>query len=75
MLKVIFHNIEEKYNYQQDLICAYSLTEQFVIKTGDRIVLFKLGWQQATDYVLFEWVQSPAVEGSSLQVNFKGMII
>lgn len=69
--KVIFHNIEEKYNYHEDLICTYSLTEQFVIKTGDRIVLFKLGWQQATDYVLFQWVESPAVEGNCLQVNFK----
>lgn len=74
-VKVIFHNIKEKYNYHEDLICTYSLTEQFVVKTGGRIVLFKLGWQEATDYVLFEWVESPAVKGNPLQVNFKGIII
>ncbi|GLV34502.1 hypothetical protein CBL_09750 [Carabus blaptoides fortunei] len=67
--KVIFHNIEEKYNFDKDLVCQYSLTDQFSANPGDRIVLFRLGWQQVTDYVLFEWAPVPQ-DDSALQIKF-----
>lgn len=59
----------EKYDSSSDLHCCfYSLSNDYSVIAGDRIVLFKLGWQQITDYELFEWAPK-------LQPNEKATVI
>lgn len=47
--------MQDLYSYNEDLVCRYSLID-YKVQEGDRIAIFKLGWQYVKDYVLFEWV-------------------
>lgn len=49
-----FINVEDQYCYDQDLICEYALIDHQP-QEHDRISLYKIGWSQVKEYILFEW--------------------
>lgn len=52
--RVEFLNVQDQYSYNEDLICKYYLID-YEVQEGDRVAIFKLGWQYIKDYILFEW--------------------
>uniref|UniRef100_A0A1Y1NDI4 SKICH domain-containing protein n=1 Tax=Photinus pyralis TaxID=7054 RepID=A0A1Y1NDI4_PHOPY len=52
--RVEFLNVQDQYSYNDDLICKYYLTD-YEVQEGDRVAIFRLGWQYIKDYILFEW--------------------
>lgn len=57
--RVEFIDVQDQYTYNEDLICKYCLID-YEIQEGDRIAIFKLGWQYIKDYLLFEWASKNA---------------
>ncbi|KAK4872106.1 hypothetical protein RN001_016230 [Aquatica leii] len=53
--RIEFIDVQDQYTYSEDLTCKYNIID-YDIQEGDRIAIFKLGWQYIKDYVLFEWV-------------------
>ncbi|XP_063237478.1 calcium-binding and coiled-coil domain-containing protein 1-like isoform X2 [Bacillus rossius redtenbacheri] len=70
--KVIFHEIQDSYPTDADVLCKYTLTEGVSHARGDRINIYKVGWRQAADFFHSMWAPQPAVSGQSeFQVLFK----
>ncbi|KAF5287151.1 hypothetical protein FQA39_LY16029 [Lamprigera yunnana] len=59
--RVDFIDVRDHYTYNEDLICRYCLTD-YQVQEGDRIAIFKLGWQFIKDYILFEWAPKDVPE-------------
>ncbi|XP_056643698.1 calcium-binding and coiled-coil domain-containing protein 2-like [Diorhabda sublineata] len=53
--KVQFLNIKEQYNYGADLNFQFQV-DDYTPEEGDRIGIFKVGWNSVRDYEIFEWV-------------------
>lgn len=54
MPQVEFVNVQDQYCYDEDLICEYILIDH-VPQEHDRVSIYKIGWAQVKEYVLFEW--------------------
>uniref|UniRef100_T1IVS2 Uncharacterized protein n=1 Tax=Strigamia maritima TaxID=126957 RepID=T1IVS2_STRMM len=54
--KVIFHEIAESYSTDADVECRYTLTPTIIPTKGDRVALFKIGWEDTHQYVTHSWV-------------------
>ncbi|XP_030754196.1 tax1-binding protein 1-like isoform X1 [Sitophilus oryzae] len=52
---VEFLSVLDQYSISDDLHCEFKFND-YIPQDGDRITLFKFGWNDAKDYLLFEWV-------------------
>ncbi|KAG5885492.1 hypothetical protein JTB14_013510 [Gonioctena quinquepunctata] len=58
---VEFLNVLDQYCYNDDLICTYEFND-YTPQEGDRIAIFKLGWNFVKDYIVFEWAPVGSME-------------
>ncbi|XP_018561829.1 calcium-binding and coiled-coil domain-containing protein 2 [Anoplophora glabripennis] len=52
---VEFIDVLDQYSYNENLQCTYKFND-YTPQEGDRVAIFKLGWNFVKDYVVFEWV-------------------
>ncbi|CAG9812568.1 unnamed protein product [Phaedon cochleariae] len=57
---VEFLNVQDQYCFNEDLHCTYKFND-YSPQEGDRLAIFKLGWNFVKDYVVFEWVPVESV--------------
>lgn len=51
---VEFLNIQDQYHCNEDLKCTFTFND-YSPQEGDRVAIFKLGWNFVKDYIVFEW--------------------
>lgn len=71
--KVIFHNVADSYYTDADVECCYTLTSTIIPTQGDRVALFKIGWEAPHQYIKYEWATVPEEEDKNgdLSVLFR----
>ncbi|XP_060523252.1 tax1-binding protein 1 homolog [Cylas formicarius] len=66
---VEFVNVADQYPCNKDLFCKYKLND-YRPQEGDRVAIFKLGWNFVKDYLVFEWAPvSPVDDLCSVTFN------
>lgn len=63
-----FLNVQDQYCYDEDLVCEYSLVDH-IPREHDRVAIYRVGWTNVQDYMLFEWAPLKA-EGNVASVTF-----
>ncbi|XP_028610824.1 calcium-binding and coiled-coil domain-containing protein 2 [Grammomys surdaster] len=73
--RVLFNNVEKFYVPGGDVMCCYTLTENFIPRRKDWIGIFKVGWKTTQEYYTFMWAPLPKDlnKGSATQqeIQFK----
>ncbi|XP_034362890.2 calcium-binding and coiled-coil domain-containing protein 2 isoform X2 [Arvicanthis niloticus] len=57
--QVLFNNVEKFYVPGGDVMCCYTLTENFIPRRKDWIGIFKVGWKTTKEYYTFMWAPLP----------------
>ncbi|KAK9708791.1 SKICH domain [Popillia japonica] len=64
---VEFTNIKVEYPDNECLKCTFKLLN-YKCQEGDRIAIYKLGWNAVKEYIVFEWV--PINDDSDIEENY-----
>ena len=71
---MVFYDVVNPYLTDADIFCRYSLTSAVTPAPGDRISLFKVGWNHVNEELTSELAPMPTgAESTYLHVVFKGI--
>lgn len=71
---VEFIDVLDQYSYNENLRCTYKFND-YTPQEGDRVAIFKLGWNFVKDYVVFEWASTGTDKDKQLHVVFKKHVL
>ena len=66
---VIFHNVLETYPIDANIECNYTVTRRLYGKPSDWVGLYRVGWGNCREYVMFEWSKLPQDYKQGSDVN------
>lgn len=69
-----FIDVLDQYSYNENLQCTYKFND-YTPQEGDRVAIFKLGWNFVKDYVVFEWAATGTDKDKELHVVFKSKLL
>lgn len=64
----------DQYSYNENLRCTYKFND-YTPQEGDRVAIFKLGWNFVKDYVVFEWAPLNTDKDKKHSVVFKSKFL